>query len=99
MPDTAGFFIFGFDGSRWGGIPTPVDLQIIGAPNGLMGTSTDPSATLPPDGSGTAGFTLGVPSTPALSGPRFHHQGGMITPGTGSLGIVFSNAGRGVIRT
>jgi hypothetical protein len=99
MPNTAGFFMFGFDGSQWGGMPTPVDLQIIGAPNCLMWTSTDLSTTLPLDGSGTASFTLGVPSTPALSGARFYNQGAMIAPGTGSLGIVFSNAGRGVIGT
>lgn len=97
LPTTVGIFMFGLDGTLWAGLPTPVDLGFIGASGCSMWTSAELILSLALDAAGTGATTFAVPSSPSLTGAAIFNQGGVLAPGTNALGLIFSNAGTGII--
>ena len=99
IPGGLGFCVFGFSGSQWAGMPTPVDLAFLGAPGCAMYTSTDIVIPMPLDPAGIGSVGLGVPATPGLAGASIYNQAGVLRPGVNPLGTLFSSAGVGVLGT
>jgi hypothetical protein len=87
------FLIWAFNATSWSGVPLPFNLAGIGAPDCFNYTSTDVALFLLTDAQGRASFTTVVPPLPGFV---FYNQAVLASPGN-PLGLVTTNAGRGVI--
>ncbi|MGE3172203.1 MAG: hypothetical protein AB7O97_06205 [Planctomycetota bacterium] len=88
--------ILGFSDTVWLGLPLPIDLGIVGAPNCTNFTSADQFFFLALDGSGSGSWSLSIPADPFFLGVTFFQQGailGALNP----LGAYVTNAGRATI--
>jgi len=91
------FFILAFDDTQWLGMPTPVNLAIVGMPQCYAYTSND-DATFTQAAGGMATFALAIPNSVALDGLQFYNQWAVVDPSVGNLqGLSVSNAGAGVL--
>ncbi|MCA8975602.1 MAG: PQQ-binding-like beta-propeller repeat protein, partial [Planctomycetes bacterium] len=95
----AGTFVFGafgFSRRHHGPYPLPLDLTPFGAPG--CEVYTGPVGTvlvLAP--AGTASWSLQLPYSPGLVGMAFYQQAFVYDPAANVLGLVTSNAGRGIM--
>ena len=92
------FGVVGFDATSWNSQPLPVSLD----PFGFTGCQAwiDPAIGVTLTNTlGIASWNIAVPLDLDLIGTDFFLQGCVLVPGWNSGGIVFSNAGHGVIGT
>jgi hypothetical protein len=81
----------GFSSTEWGGLPLPLSLGALGAPDCALLVSADallPLAIV----QGRARARLVVPAAAGLAGTAFFAQGLVGDPGANALGIVASGA-------
>lgn len=97
-PMSSGMLCTGTSRDRWGQTPLPLDLT----PYGFTGCScyiTVESVHAIPDTGPFGAVIMGVPieNDPGLIGLQFFNQAAFLDPGANPGGIVFTNAGEGVI--
>jgi hypothetical protein len=81
----------------WNGVPLPIDLGLIGMENCKL--YTDMAYTSPAQIVGdTAFWGFPVPNDPALVDAVFFNQGFVLSPGSTTLGVIATNAGKGIVR-
>lgn len=91
------FLGVGASNRGFGSYRLPLDLGVFGAPSCSLLVSLDASVNLHSDASGSATASLRIPWQRQLLGKSFHVQWIASAPVANSLGLVFSNAGTGVI--
>ncbi|MBL8722692.1 MAG: hypothetical protein JNK49_01530 [Planctomycetes bacterium] len=97
QPSLAGFLISAFDRTQWLGLPTPVHLQMFGAPNCYNQTSSDIVSLVVLDAAGAGSSAFNIPNSPGVGGFTWHNQVAMLAPGVNSIDLLVSNAGTAVV--
>lgn len=89
--------VLAFSDQTWlGGLPLPMDLGFVGAPNCTTFTSVDQFDVLFLDGAGVGTWSALVPTDVAFMGMHFFNQGGVLGA-SNQLGLYMTNAGRGIV--
>lgn len=91
------FLIYAFDRTQWLSMPTPVDLNMFGAPNCFNQTSSDIASLLLLDGNGLASSGFVMPTDPSFGGFTWHNQAAVVAPGVNAIDMLVSNAGTAVV--
>jgi hypothetical protein len=86
---------FGFSNTNYNGLPLPLPLDAIGMPTCTLLAAPELLDLVV--GTQTATWSVTLPATASLAGLEFFNQAFSLDPATNSLGLVASNAGRGVI--
>jgi hypothetical protein len=89
--------LWGFSDSSWLGLPLPFDLTPLGATGCTLYCSGDVQAPSRTDPCGFARFDVDIPIDARLVGLAFFNQWLILDWGANRLGLVASDAGRGVI--
>jgi len=90
------FGVIGYDATSWNGMPLPVALDPFGFTGCQAWIAPANSVTLN-NGAGVADWNIFVPLDLDLLGADFYLQGAVLVPGFNPGGVVFSNAGHGVV--
>lgn len=90
------FLMLGFDATSWNGVPLPIALDAIGFP-GCQAWIAPAFTTALGNANGAADWSLAVPLDLDLLGAEFYLQGAVMVPTWNPGGLVFSNAGHGVV--
>jgi hypothetical protein len=90
--------VLGYDATAWNGSPLPLSLDPLGFTGCQAWIAPSLSVSLV-NANGSANWNIGVPFAVPLVGVNFYLQGGVLAPGWNPGGMVFSNAGHGVIGT
>lgn len=93
---TPAVLAIGDSATSWLGLGLPLDLGPYGAPGCNLLCSALVTVAVQTTG-GMAGLPLTLPTNPALVGAPIFNQWWVANPTASSLGLVFSNGGRGVI--
>jgi len=88
--------VLAFSDQTWLGLPLPMDLGFVGAPNCTTFTSVDQFDVLFLDGAGVGTWSALVPTDAAFTGLHFFNQGGVLGA-SNQLGVYMTNAGRGIV--
>ena len=83
----------GFSNQSYGGVPLPVNLAILNAPQCNVLMSPDILYSIP-NVLGTSVWTLGIPNAPGFT---FYNQAIAFDPAANPLGLVFSNASEAIV--
>lgn len=75
---------------EWNGVPIPLELAPYGAPGCHLSIDVLSAALQPADATGSALFSMFVPSNPLLRGALVRFQGFSIEPGVNALGAITS---------
>ena len=88
----------GLDATRWGSVTLPFELGGLGMPgcNLFLAPESFESAGTT-NASGWTWWQVDLPGTPSLLGAVFFQQGFVLAPGANSMGLLATNAGRGLI--
>lgn len=92
------FGALGFDNAMWNGVPLPLSLTSFGFTGCTLWLEPVITVTLV-NSTGTAAWSLPVPVDVDLVAVNIHVQAAVLAPGTNPGGLLFSNAGHGVIGT
>ncbi|MBK8096997.1 MAG: hypothetical protein IPK26_07815 [Planctomycetes bacterium] len=90
------FGALGFDNTTWHGNPLPVSLTPLGFPGCSLWVQPEFSVGLS-NTNGVAAWLLPIPVDLDLLGVSLHQQAAVMVPGFNAGGLVFSNAGHGVV--
>ena len=87
------FLVLGNSRTSWGGLPLPLDLNVIGAPKCMIYCNHSqvigPIAT---SATGSTSFNIGIADDCSLIGVHLYSQFIMLDPGANTLGLTTSNA-------
>ena len=81
-PLTRGLITLGISKTRWGAIPLPLNLGVIGGTGCLLHISYDLNLPLATNSSGIADLTLTVQNIPSTIGQHFYWQSTIFDPGS-----------------
>ena len=84
-----------FSNTNYNGLPLPLPLDAIGMPTCTLLAAPELLDLVV--GTQTATWSVALPATASLAGLEFFNQAFSLDPATNSLGLVASNAGRGVL--
>ena len=88
---------FGASNTKWNGIPLPLDMTVMGAPNCSLLVSLDIFVFQKSDSRGRATVALPIPNDSKLVGLPFHCQWAITDSSANQLGTILSNGGSGVV--
>lgn len=97
LPWSPAFLVWAFDRTQWLSFPTPVHLDLFGAPNCYNYTSADTAGFVLLDQSGVAATSLSIPNSPGFAGLTWHNQVAVLAPAVNALDMLFTNAGTAVV--
>lgn len=89
--------IWGSDRMTWNGVPLPIDLAFLGAPDCLLYTRIDLVTPLVLDAAGVGAVPIFVGNAPGLLGLTFYNQALIAAPGQNPLQVVVTNGGWGTV--
>jgi hypothetical protein len=88
----------GSSDTLWAALPLPFDMTVIGAPGCFLRASLDGLIVgVATDAQGSAKFTLPIPNLAGLLGVQFYNQYTVFDGPANAIGLVTTNAGRGLI--
>jgi hypothetical protein len=92
--------IVGLSDQSWGSVPLPLALAQYGMPTCELLVSAEATLTLGLSStSGIASWITSIPSQPGLLGVNLFQQACVLSPSANATGLVWSNAGHGVLGT
>lgn len=94
---TVAALIVGDSNTSYGGLPLPLSLQSLGAPNCSLLSSVTATFTSGVDVTGQAVLTLAIPANPALAGYPFYSQWFCLDLAANAFGFTFSNGGAATV--
>ena len=86
---------FGVSRTRWGALPLPFPLTIIGAPGCFINTSPDIVVGLRANTSGVMDFKTTIPPNSAFIGAGFYNHALVIDKGANAAGGTWTRGGFG----
>jgi len=92
-----GQVIFGVSNTRWGVIPLPLTLAVLGMGNCNLLVSLDASVLIVTDSQGSFKTTMKVPSSPSLLGAEVYGQAWVPDPKSNALGVAMTNGFKAVV--
>ncbi len=96
-PSTVALLFTGFSNTKWGAIPLPFDMSVLGAKGCKLLTSGDIILPKPVLSSGAASGTLPFPNLKVLVGVRFWQQWLVVDKPANNFGMVVTNGGAGKV--
>ncbi|MEO6597621.1 MAG: hypothetical protein ABIP94_22990 [Planctomycetota bacterium] len=97
IASTVALLTFGDSNAIANGIPLPLSLQFLGAPNCSLLTSLNTTVTSLVDVTGEAVLTVSIPPNPTLAGFRFYNQWFCFDAAANALGFTASNGGAATV--
>ena len=97
VANSSALFVFGGSDVTWQGSPLPLSLASLGAPGCELLVAADITQFLLTDPTGAAVFPIAIPNDPTLLDYPFYEQFAVLDLAGNNLGLVFSNAGAGVV--
>lgn len=88
----------GLSDTVWNGLPLPIDLGLIGMDGCKLYTDMQVTTPATISGTGFAVWGFPVPNDQALVGGVFFAQAFVLAPGANRLGVIATNAGKGIVR-
>ena len=92
-----GQLILGVSNTKWGLIPLPMSLAVLGMNNCNLLVSLDSSSLIVTDTQGSFKTTMKVPSSPSLLGAKVYGQAWAPDPKSNALGVAMTSAFKVVV--
>jgi Galactose oxidase, central domain len=92
-----GQLIFGISNTKWGVIPLPLTLAVLGMGNCNLLVSLDASVLIVTDSQGSFKTTMKVPSSPSLLGAEVYGQAWAPDPKSNYAGVAMTNGFKAVV--